>query len=478
MKTLLNKIRPVILCGGSGTRLWPVSRESLPKQFVPLINEQSLLDLTLERVESLLPPICITNEEHRFLVASALEKQPPYFESPVIILEPAGRNTAAAMAAAVHLPTLSEDEILLFLPSDHYVPDIDQFITTISAGISAAENGYLVTFGVQPNFPNTAYGYIEAGEPISFLSEVTASHQVQKFLEKPNAAKAQELFFSGKYFWNSGIFLCKSKNLIAALNECAADINEQIQKSMQASESDGIFVRPDSDLFLACRSDSIDYAVMERYSKVAVTPFNGMWSDVGSWNAVAQLSESDDEGNGVRGAGYLYESKNTYIHAGQRLVVGLGLQDMLVVDTPDAVLVAHMSLAEEIKNVVKKLKNEKIIQATTHQRVYRPWGWYESISLGEQYKVKRITVNPGAALSLQLHHHRSEHWVVVSGKAQVTNGNQTMFLSQNQSTYIPIGEIHRLENPGTVPLEIIEVQLGGYLGEDDIIRLEDQYSRC
>lgn len=478
MKTILNKIRPVILCGGSGTRLWPVSRESLPKQFVPLIGEQSLLDLTLERVNSLLPPICIANEEHRFLVASALEKQAPYPENPVIILEPAGRNTAAAMAAAAYFPTLSNDEILLFLPADHYVPDIAKFIVTISAGISAAENGYLVTFGVQPSFPNTAYGYIEAGKPIFYLGEGIASYQVQKFLEKPDAAKAQELFLSGNYFWNSGIFLCKAKNLIAALNESSPDINEQIQKSMQQLKIDGIFVRPDPELFLACRSESIDYAVMEHYSRVAVTPFNGVWSDVGSWNAVAKLSESDEAGNGVHGAAYLFESKNTYIHAGQRLVVGLGLQDMLVVDTPDAVLVAHMSLAEQIKNVVKNLKNENINQATAHQKVYRPWGWYESITLGEKYKVKRLSVNPGAALSLQLHHHRSEHWVVVSGEAQVTNGNQTMFLSQNQSTYIPIGEIHRLENPGTVPLEIIEVQLGDYLGEDDIIRLEDQYFRC
>jgi len=478
MTSILNKIRPVILCGGSGTRLWPVSRESLPKQFVPLIGEQSLLDLTLERVISFLPPICIANEEHRFLVASALEKLAPYSQSPQIILEPAGRNTAAAMAAAAHLPTVADDEILLFLPADHYVPDIAQFIATISDGISAAEGGYLVIFGVQPSFPNTAYGYVEAGDPLSIMGNVTASHQVQKFLEKPNAAKAQELFLSGKYFWNSGIILCKSKYLIAALKQCVPSINDQIQKSMQAMEVDGIFTRPDPDLFLACRSESIDYAVMENYSKVAVTPFKGQWSDVGSWNAVAQLSESDGAGNGVHGAGHLYQSKNTYVHAGQRLVIGLGLQDMLVVDTPDAVLVSHMSLAEEIKNVVSNLKNKNILQATEHQKVYRPWGWYESIALGEQYKVKRLSVNPGAALSLQLHHQRSEHWVVVSGQGKVTIGNQTMLLNQNQSTYIPIGEVHRLENPGTVTLELIEVQLGSYLGEDDIIRLEDQYSRC
>lgn len=474
----MNNIRPVILCGGSGTRLWPVSRESLPKQFVPLIGAQSLLDLTLERVKSLLPPICITNEAHRFLVASALERQNHHSRSHAIVLEPAGRNTAAAMAAVAYLPTVADDELLLFLPADHYVPDITQFIATISAGVSAAENGYLVTFGVAPSSPNTAYGYIEAGDPISFLGEATASYQVQNFLEKPNIAKAQELFLSGKYFWNSGIFLCKAKNLIAALRECAPDINSQIQKSMASMQLDGIFVRPERESFLACRSESIDYAVMERYSKVAVSPFNGVWSDVGSWNAVAQLSESDAMGNRINGVGHLYESKNTYIHAGERLVVGLGLQDMLVVDTPDAVLVAHISLAEEIKNLVSSLKNENILQSTTHQKVYRPWGWYESIALGEQYRVKIISVNPGAALSLQLHHHRSEHWVVVSGQAKVTNGNQSMLLSQNQSTYIPIGEIHRLENPGLVPLELIEVQLGGYLGEDDIIRLEDKYSRC
>lgn len=474
----MNKIRPVILCGGSGTRLWPVSRESLPKQFVPLIGGQSLLDLTLKRVKSLLPPICIANEEHRFLVASALENQVHNYKNSTIILEPAGRNTAAAMAAAAHLPTVADDELLLFLPADHYVPDIAQFIATISDGISAAENGYLVTFGVQPSFPNTAYGYVEAGDPISFFGNVTVSCKVLEFVEKPNAVKAQQLFLSGKYFWNSGIILCKSKYLIAALKDCAPDINNQIHKSMQSTEEDGIFVRPDSELFLACRSESIDYAVMENYAKVAVTPFKGRWSDVGSWNAVAQLAESDASGNGIHGAGQLYQSKSTYVHASQRLVVGLGLEDILVVDTPDAVLVAHMSFAEEVKNVVNSLKNENILQATMHQKIYRPWGWYESIALGEQYNVKRLSVNPGAALSLQLHHHRSEHWVVVSGQAKVTNGNQTMFLSQNQSTYIPIGEVHRLENPGTVSLELIEVQLGSYLGEDDIIRLEDQYSRC
>ena len=473
----MNQIQPVILCGGSGTRLWPLSRESFPKQFVPLIGEQSLLDLTLLRVAALSSPICITNEEHRFLVAASLEANLPDVRNAQILLEPAGRNTAAAMAAAALLPAMAEDQLLLFLPSDHYVPDVVQFIATISSGIEAARAGHIVTYGIQPSFPNTAYGYIAQGEDLGFSEASAKIYKAQQFLEKPDAQKAQELFLSGRYVWNAGIFLCEAGVLRQALKQHASDIAASIEVAMKSPSIDGGFVRPDREAFLACRSESIDYAVMESFEKVAVVPFTGVWSDVGSWNAVAQLSPADPAGNRVEGSGYLFESKNAYIHAEHRPVVGLGLEDVLVIDTPDAVLVAHASRVEDVKQAVSALKEQNLAQAVMHRKVQRPWGWYDSIDMGERFQVKRITVKPGASLSLQMHHHRAEHWIVVKGVAKVTNGNQTFELQENQSTYIPIGVKHRLENPGDKDLEMIEVQSGTYLGEDDIVRFDDTYGR-
>lgn len=471
------KIRPVILCGGSGTRLWPVSREHFPKQFVSLIEDKSLLDLTLLRAIHLAAPICICNEEHRFLVQSAINRYSQDPQGSTVILEPAGRNTAPAITAAAYLPQIADDELLLFLPADHYVPDVEHFIATISTGVLAARAGYIVTFGAHPIFPSTAYGYIERGIDLHTFGSRDCVYEVKKFIEKPDAVDAQRLFSSGHYLWNMGIFLCEVNVLRKALQIHAPDIHAQIQNSMQLAKVDDRFVRPEQGLYLACRADSIDYAVMESFSRMAVIPFTGAWSDVGSWKTLSQLVDPDEGNNRIKGSGYLYDSQNTYIHAGERLVVGVGLQDMLVVDTPDAVLVAHVSCAEEIKKVVGELKANNVPQATTHEKEYRPWGWFETIAITKEYKVKRLNVDPGASLSLQKHQFRSEHWVVVSGVARVTNGEKVFILNENQSTYIPMGAVHRLENPGEVNLEVIEVQLGSYLGDDDIIRLQDFYSR-
>lgn len=473
------KIKPVILCGGSGTRLWPLSRESFPKQFVPLINGQSLLGLTIQRVSRLGDSVCVTNEEHRFYVQDLLSQYSP--DSPstgAILLEPAGRNTAAAMASAALMPDVSTSDLLLFLPSDHFVPDIDAFISTIQSGVPAAQSGYIVTFGVTPSFPSTAYGYIQRGPHLNLLSKSTSmAYAVKRFVEKPASDKAQAMLLSGDYLWNAGIFLCQASTLIEALSRHAADILESCQAAMQSIQVDGNFTRPHAEAFLACRSESIDYAVMERFDKVAVVPFKGVWSDVGSWNAVASLSPEDESGNRISGQGLIVQAANTYINAPHRPVVALGTSDLIIVDTPDAVLVAATDKVEQVKEIVAQLKKDGTTQAVMHRQVVRPWGWYDSIDQGDCFQVKRIAVKPGASLSLQMHQHRAEHWIVVKGTAKVTNGTEVFLLEENQSTYIPIGVKHRLENPGKTDLEMIEVQSGVYLGEDDIVRFEDTYGR-
>jgi mannose-1-phosphate guanylyltransferase / mannose-6-phosphate isomerase len=475
-----SNIKPVILCGGSGTRLWPLSRESFPKQFVHLIDGQSLLGLTVDRVKKLGFPVCITNEEHRFFVQDLLTSSLNGVANAGanILLEPAGRNTAAAMVSAALMPGVAGSDLLLFLPSDHFVPDVDAFMATMQSGVSAAQAGYIVTFGVQPSFPSTAYGYIQQGACLEGLSiDTSLSYKVERFIEKPPADKAQEMLLSGGYLWNAGIFLCQASVLINALLKHAPDILQSCQAAMQVAQVDGAFVRPNKEDFLACRSESIDYAVMEHFDKVAVVPFNGAWSDVGSWNAVANLSPADSEGNRINGQGLAVQSTNTYINAPHRPVVALGTCDLVIVDTPDAVLVASADKVEQVKEVVAQLKKDGASQAVMHRRVARPWGWYDSIDMGERFQVKRIAVKPGASLSLQMHHHRAEHWIVVKGTAKVTNGEDVFLLEENQSTYIPIGVKHRLENPGKSDLEMIEVQSGGYLGEDDIVRFEDTYGR-
>lgn len=472
---MLNKniILPVILCGGSGTRLWPLSRKSFPKQFVPLIGNRSLLQLTLERVSHMGNRVfCVAAEDHRFLVADDMYAAKVSGE---LILEPAARNTAAAMALAAL--RARSDELLLFCPSDHHIPDAAAFAEMVNASCAAAKFGSIVTFGVSPSFPSTAYGYIEQG---ALRSDGTC--QVARFIEKPNAQAAQELILQGSVLWNAGIFLVLASTLLKALAELAPDILESCRTSMAAAiEDNGInqlkFVRPETISFTACRAESIDYAVMERYPEVVVAPFNGAWSDVGSWNAVADLTVADEAGNRIDGQGIAIDAATTYIHAPHRPVVALGTQDLLIIDTPDALLVANRSHAEQVKQVVAELEERSSPQAALHRKVSRPWGWYDSIDQGERFQVKRIGVKPGCSLSLQKHHHRAEHWIVVKGTAEVTRGAETFLLAENESTYIPIGEIHRLCNPGKFELEMIEVQSGSYLGEDDIVRLEDTYGR-
>ncbi len=466
-------IHPIILCGGAGTRLWPLSRELFPKQFVPLIAGKSLLQLTLARVKGLGPQVvCVANHEHRFLVQEAMETEGVHGTQ---ILEPVGRNTAAAMACAA-LQADPED-LLLFLPADHFIPDTAAFTATVRKGMTAAQAGYIVTYGVQPSLPSTAYGYIQSG-PLTKVGSLSADvFEVARFIEKPVLEKAQQMLLAGGHFWNAGIFLTRADTLLLALHHHAPDILVSCQAAVAQQKRDGPFIRLDPTAFGACRSESIDYAVLEHHNKVAVVPFAGAWSDVGSWNAVAELTPPDASNNRISGQGHAIGASNTYINAPHRPVVALGTHNLLIIDTPDALLVADVGHAEQVKQAVALLKALQAPQATNHKRVARPWGSYDSVDEGGRHKVKRIVVKPGASLSLQMHHHRAEHWVVVSGTAEVTNGDKVALLSENQSTYIPLGQKHRLSNPGKVALEIVEVQTGGYLGEDDIVRFEDTYGR-
>ncbi len=471
-------ILPVVLCGGSGTRLWPVSRKSLPKQFVPLIGSHSLFDITLSRLLPLSPGVmCVASEDHRFLVAEALRKRGIPGD---VILEPEGRNTAAAVAlAALHVRSTGQDPLLLFCPADHFIADNDAFLNTILKGVPAAHAGQIVTFGVTPSSPSTAYGYIHKGESFD-----DCSFKAVRFVEKPSQETAMQLLLGGQHLWNAGIFLAQASTLIAALGRHAEDIllscsDALIGKLTEPilAEAAGSFIRPDPVDFLSCRSQSLDYAVMENHPRTVVVPFDGHWSDVGSWQALASLAEPDDKGNRVPGGGHAIDCHNTYIHPSQRTVVALGTRDLIVVDTPDAVLVVDRGHAEKVKDVVAYLQSVGAQEASVHRRVARPWGWYDSVDSGERFQVKRICVKPGAALSLQMHHHRAEHWIVIKGTAQVTRGQETFLVTENESTFIQVGQVHRLVNPGKVDLEMIEVQSGSYLGEDDIVRLEDVYGR-
>lgn len=473
-------ITPVILCGGVGSRLWPLSRESFPKQFIPLVNGKSLLELTIDRVKAFGAPFFVANEEHRFLVKDTLTQRLNgiYRREGFVLLEPSGRNTAAAMASAVLMPNIDQSDLLLFTPSDHYIPEVNEFLETVELGIQAALSGYIVTFGIQPSYPSTGYGYIQKGDYLDYLSEATPStYSIKSFVEKPSYNNAQDMLLAGNYFWNAGIFLCKASTLIDALSIHAPDILRSCQTAMHTPVFDGDFIRPEIESFLNCRAESIDYAVMEHFEKVAVVPFRGAWSDVGSWNAVASLLPADESGNRICGQGMTTDARNTYINAPHRPVVALGTSDLVIVDTPDAVLVASSDSLEQVKDVVAKLKNNSVSQAVMHRRVARPWGWYDSVDAGDRFQVKRIVVKSGASLSLQMHRHRAEHWIVVKGTAKVTNDKRVFLLKENQSTYIPIGVKHRLENLGETDLEMIEVQSGDYLGEDDIVRFDDTYGR-
>ncbi|MEC8147389.1 MAG: mannose-1-phosphate guanylyltransferase/mannose-6-phosphate isomerase [Pseudomonadota bacterium] len=465
----MTMIQPIILCGGSGTRLWPLSRKSLPKQFVPLINGKSLLQITFERISKLTkgqPVWTVANDEHRFLVCDAADAAGVSIKC---ILEPIGRNTAAAMAAAAL--NFSSDELLLFLPADHYIPDVDLFIQTVESGLAPSVEGALVTFGISPSRPHTGYGYIQVDDTEDDVKPVS------RFVEKPDQTTALSYFSSGNFFWNAGIFLVKAGVLIDGLSKHASDILIASQRAVEKQNVNGDFIHLDKQSFSNCRAQSIDYAVLEKHSNVKMIPFRGVWSDVGSWNAVAELTETDANNNRVVGNGRTYNATSTYINAPHRPVIALGTEELFIVDTKDAVLVAANSHAEQVKDIVAELEQQKVVQATEHRHATRPWGEYDAIDEGHRFKVKRITVKPGASLSLQLHHHRAEHWIVVKGTAKVTCEDKTFLLSENQSTYIPIRSKHRLENPGAIPLEMIEVQSGSYLGEDDIERFDDQYGR-
>ena len=466
---------PVILSGGSGTRLWPLSREAYPKQFLPLAGEDTMLQATWQRVAALASgaPLVVANEEHRFMVAEQLRQAGCV--PAAILLEPTGRNTAPAIAvAALQATAEGADPLLLVLPSDHVVADPAAFRAAVARAVPAAEAGRLVTFGIVPTGPETGYGYIKA---IAGQGAQAAVLKVDRFVEKPDAATAAQYVASGEYFWNSGMFLFRASCYLAELERHAPAMLTACRAAFAGASRDADFVRLDKAAFAACPSDSIDYAVMEKTAEAAVLPIAVGWNDVGSWSALWEVAEQDGDGNAHHGDVLALDCRNTLAWADRRLVAMIGLRDVVVVDSDDSLLVAHKDHVQDVKTVVARLKASERPEPTFHRKVYRPWGAYDSIDMGERFQVKRITVNPGAALSLQMHHHRAEHWIVVSGTAEVTRGDEILLLSENQSTYIPLGVTHRLRNPGKVPLELIEVQSGSYLGEDDIVRFEDVYGR-
>ncbi len=463
---------PVVLSGGSGTRLWPLSRKQKPKQFLALFSENTMFQETLTRLnglDNLESPIVISNHDHRFMVAEQLEELA--IEDASIVLEPVGRNTAPALAvAAIQAMKDGEDPVMLVLAADHIIDDVTSFHEAIAVANEQAELGKVVTFGIVPTAPNTGYGYIKALKP-GDVSEVDA------FVEKPDLNTAKSYLKAGNYYWNSGMFMFKASTLLAELELHSPKIYSACQEAMTKAYIDLDFIRLDRDVFEACPSDSIDYAVMEKTDKAVVVPLSAGWNDVGSWSSIWECSEKIDNENVTKGDVVLDDVSGSYIHSQNRLVSAVGVEDLIIVETADAVMVAHKDKVQDVKNIVNKLKSETRDEAEQNRLCYRPWGYYDSIDMGERFQVKRISVKPGASLSLQMHHHRAEHWIVVSGTAEVTCGDKVTIFSENQSTFIPLGEKHRLHNPGKVPLEIIEVQSGSYLGEDDIIRFQDNYRR-
>ncbi|WP_084544578.1 mannose-1-phosphate guanylyltransferase/mannose-6-phosphate isomerase [Derxia gummosa] len=477
---------PVILSGGSGTRLWPMSRAQYPKQLLPLHDENTLLQCTALRTEGfkcdgvrLGKPIVVSNEEYRFVIAEQLRLIGSAAES--ILLEPIGRNTAPAITLAALEAGLdpSEDPLMLVMPSDHVIADISAFQNALRAAIPAAQNGAIVTFGIIPDHPETGYGYIEIK-----ADNLGTPGPIATFVEKPDAETAQRYVDSGRFVWNSGLFMTRASVWLKAIAAFRPDIAEAVQLAYAAGKRDGSFLHIPKDKFSASPSDSIDYAVMEKLPTDTstgipawVVPLDCGWSDVGAWSALWEVAEKDEGGNVTRGDVLTTDTTDTLVLAQSRMVACVGVDNLVIVETPDAVMVANKNETQKVKDIVGQLQKSGRSEAVAHRKVYRPWGWYDSIDNGPRFQVKRIVVNPGATLSLQLHHHRAEHWIVVSGTARVTRGEDSFLLSENQSTYISIGQVHRLANPGKVPLEIIEVQSGSYLGEDDIVRLEDTYGR-
>lgn len=468
-------IYPVILSGGSGSRLWPLSREARPKQFLPLVGERSMLQETAQRVSdaAFAAPMVICAEDHRFLVAEhLLEMGIAPFD---IVLEPQGRNTAAAVAvAALRVAEEDENAVLLILPADHHIGDVKNFKAAVHSAAAAAAAGRLATFGICPDHPHTGFGYIKQAEPLAGLDGV---HRLDRFVEKPDQARAEDMLAEGGWLWNSGIFVFPVQGILAELQAHAPEILKQCRAAVAAGRRDMDFLRLDADAFAAAPSQPIDIAVMEKTAHACVVPVTMDWSDIGSWRALWDIATKDGDGNVTIGDVVGVDVQHSYVRSNGALVVGIGIEDLIVIADDDVVLVADKNRAEEVKDIVARLKSEGWTHAHEHPLVYRPWGTFRSIDLGGRFHVKRITVKPGGTLSLQRHKHRAEHWVVVSGTARVTRGDEVMDITHDQSTYIPMGEIHRLQNPGAEPLELIEVQTGDYLGEDDIERLEDDYGR-
>jgi len=464
-------IQPVILAGGTGSRLWPLSREMYPKQVINLIGDHSLLQNTLQRVRNLpdiLPPIIVVGEEHRFLTKSQIDAL-GIFREYHILLEPVGRNTAPAICGAALFcqQHTNEDPTLLVLPADHLITRQQAFIDVVKKAEELAAKGNLTTFGIVPERPETGYGYIQMGE----------GNRVASFVEKPDLATAKQYISSGDYYWNSGMFAFPVSVLLTEMGSHAPEILQAMEQSVNNGQVDGIFFRFAEDAMQASPSDSIDYALMEKTDKAAMVEADIGWSDIGSWQALWQVSDKDENGNVTSGDILLEDVQDSFIRSQNTLVAGIGLRDTIVVETADAVLVAPMDRSQDVKKIVTTLKQEGRKEFRYHRTVYRPWGSYTTLEMHDRFQIKRITVNPGAKLSLQMHHHRHEHWVVVSGTARVVNGDKTILLHENESTYISAGTTHRLENPGVIPLELIEVQVGSYLGEDDIVRFDDVYGR-
>jgi mannose-1-phosphate guanylyltransferase / mannose-6-phosphate isomerase len=470
---------PVILCGGTGTRLWPLSRASYPKQYWALAGaaEETLLQQTQLRLQGLprlAAPLLICNEDHRFIVAEQMRQID--VEPAAILLEPMGRNTAPAVAvAALHATARGEDPLLLVLAADHVIRRAPRFRATVEAGMAAAEAGQLVTFGIVPTAPETGYGYIEAAEAAADAN--AGPVPIARFVEKPDRATAERFLATGRFTWNSGMFLFRASAILSELERLAPEVVSSCRNALEHESADLEFLRLEREAFANCPSVAIDVAVMERTDRGAVLPLDAEWSDVGSWSALWETADRDSHGNVVRGRVISEDSRNCYLRSEHRLVVGLGVEDLVVVETDDVVLVAHRDRAQDVKGIVGRLERAGAPESRAHRRIYRPWGHYDGVVEGERWQVKKILVKPGACLSLQMHHHRAEHWVVVKGTAVVEKDGVEELVGENQSTYIPLGSRHRLSNPGKIPVELIEVQSGPYLGEDDIVRFEDRYGR-
>ena len=475
-------LTPVILSGGAGTRLWPLSRELYPKQLLALTGERTMLQQTALRLSGLAAaaPVVVCNDAHRFLVAEQLRQL--RIEPRAVVLEPFGRNTAPAIALAAHAALKmssaeqGDDPELLVLPADHVIKDIAAFQKAVRVALPSVQEGKLVTFGIVPSAPETGYGYIQRGEAGS-ADGVSGVYRIARFVEKPSLERAKQFLQSGDYLWNSGMFMFRAGRYLQELERFAPQIARFCRSAFESSKSDLDFTRIDAKAFEQCPSDSIDYAVMEKTSEAIVVPLDAGWSDVGSWSALHEACDADAHGNVSRGDVIAEDSQGCYLYSESRLVAAVGLREHVVVETKDAVLVAPKDRVQDVKKLVSRLKEAGRYEHSLHREVFRPWGSYDSIENGERFQVKRLKVKPGATLSLQMHHHRAEHWIVVSGTARVTRGEEVFLLEENQSTYIPIGVRHRIENPGMIPLHIIEVQSGSYLGEDDIVRFDDRYGR-